>query len=374
MLCEGECKAGKKWQKRRNQRALLGLLDEYFAGMRETSVLVDPIILSCLGESEGRIAKSGEIYARLHEAALGRLGKPKMRSYVARIGYELMGGRDLQKFLPLAAAMDLLEFSYYCSDAIFDTDIYDRDREIVKDKIIVSHILTSCAFKLAKDAMDGLGLDAKRVSGISSGMYRFTRDIYEGFFIENHNGEPSRDVYERRTYAYNYWEHILGMAAIAAGGDDEEIAALSNFGKYNGMAYMVANDIADIVKDFEDIRNGRYTLPNIIFMEKANGREKESFMKMFGNKNADKDGLRKIGQMMVDLKVIDDCLLYASSLVERALPHLGTFGHSRQKVMLAVATRAVYNNRWYRDMARMYGYRRAVAPCGLELAGITGIP
>lgn len=356
--------------KREKQKAIKELLDQYFQGMKQTSELVDPIIISYFKESLGRACKDDRLYQKLYEAAMGRLGKPKMRSWISRMGYEICGGKNFEGFLPIASAMDLLEFSYYCSDVIFDTELYNN-REATEDKIIVSNILVSLVFRLISDSIKRLNLEAKQSSEILSSVYRFIRDIYEGFFIENHNIEPSKEIYERRTYAYNYWEHILRISAVAAGADKEKIEAVSNFGKYIGMAYMVTNDISDITKDFEDIRYGRYTLPNIIFLEKSNSTEKKLFEKVFRNKTADKNQLKEIGQFMVDKKIIEECQFYASELIETALPYLKIFEDSHWKRMLAVAIRAVYKNQWYRHMSELYGYQRAVKPCELELAGIT---
>ncbi len=359
----------KKKKKQEKEKAILELIDEYFTGMKETSFLVDPIILSCFSESKGRICADDTIYTKLYESTMEKIGKPRMRSYIAGLGYEICNGKNINDFLPIAAAMDLLEFSYYCSDSIFDTNIYD-DREAVEDKIIVSHILVSLVFKLVAVAIEKLNMNVKQSSEIMSTLYRFIRDIYEGFFIENHNKNPSKETYERRTYAYNYWEHILRISAIAAGADKERIEALSGFGKYIGMAYMVTNDIADIAKKFEDIRNGRYTLPNIVFLEKASDNEKELFKKVFGNKASNEDDLKKIGQIMIDKKVVDKCQIYASRLIEKALPFLKIFENSKPKIMLAIATNAVYRNQWYRTMTKMYGYKRTVEACDLGLAGI----
>lgn len=359
----------KKKKKREKEKAILELIDKYFMGMKETSFLTDPIILSCFSESNGRICADDTIYTKLYESTMEKIGKPRMRSYIARLGYEICSGKNINGFLSIAAAMDLLEFSYYCSDNIFDTNIYEN-REAVQDKIIVSHILVSLVFSLLSVAARKLSLSTEQISEIMSATSRFIRDIYEGFFIENHNSKPDREIYEKRTYAYNYWEHILRISAIATGADKERIEALSSFGKYIGMAYMVTNDIADIAKKFEDIRNGRYTLPNIIFLEKASDNEKELFKKVFGNKTSNEEDLKKIGQIMIDKKVVDECQMYASSLIEKALPYLKVFENSKPKLMLAIATNAVYRNQWYRTMTKIYGYKRTVEACDLELAGI----
>ncbi len=358
-----------KKEKRAKQKEIMELLDQYFQGMKETSELVDPIIISYFKESLGRICRDDKIYQKLYEAAMGRLGKPKMRSWISRMGYEICSGKNLEGFLPIAVAMDLLEFSYYCSDVIFDTELYNN-REATEDKIIVSNILVSIVFKLISDSIKKLDLGGEQSSEILSSTYTFIRDIYEGFFIENHNKEPSKEIYERRTYAYNYWEHILRISAMVADADKKKIEALSNFGKYIGMAYMVTNDISDITKDFEDIRYGRYTLPNIVFLEKADNSERKLFLKVFGGKTTDKKNLKKIGQIMVDKKVVEECQLYASCLVEKALPHLKIFKDSHWKRMLAIATGAVYKNQWYRSMSKIYGFQRTVIPADLKLAGI----
>lgn len=352
------------------EKAILELIGQYFDKMRETSALVDPIIISSFKSSKGRICRDDEVCNRLHEAAMERIGKSKMRSHIARMGYEICGGKNLVGFLPVAAAMDLLEFSYYCCDAIFDKNIYGN-RRLVEDKIVVSHMLSSIALGLVGDSLTKLELETAQASGILATMSRFVRDIHEGFYIENHNNGPSRELYELRTYAYNYWEHILKMAAIATGAGHSEIDALSNFGKNVGIAYMVANDIADIIKGHEDIKNGRYTLPNIVFLEKANEDEKRKFMEVFGDKNAGTEKLFEVAQLMVDKNVVDDCQLYASKFVEEALTQLRPFDDSRWKRMLAVSTMAVYKNQWYRAITKTHGYRRTIRLPDLGLAGIT---
>lgn len=350
--------------KRKEQQMMLSLIDDYFKGMKETSELVDPIIVSCLNKQNREISKDGELRQSLHETSMGRIGKPKMRSYTARLGYEICSGENLENFLPIAAAMDLLEFSYYCSDKIFDMDC---DRKIVEDKIIASHILTSEAFSLVGNSARKLNLSSEQTSEIISDTSSFIRDIYEGFFAENHNSEASREVYEQRTYAYNYWEHILKIAAKAANADREKINALSEFGKNIGMAYMVTNDISDIVKDFEDIKNGRYTLPNIFFLEKADCEEKKLFEKSFGNKSANFDDLKRIGKIMVDKEVVGECQAYAVQLAEKAIPYLRVFDESHPKKMLMAAAMPVYRNQWYRAMRDAYGYKRKISPPELVL-------
>lgn len=357
---------GKKLKRKREQR-LLSAINEYFNEMKDTSRLIDPIILSCFNKSN--ISKDEELSQKLYETAMGRIGKPKMRSYTARLGYDVCDGKNLNGLLPMAAAMDLLEFSYYCSDKIFDTDIYN-DRNFTEDKIIASQILVSDTFNLVADSAKKLDLNAEQTREIVAGTSRFIKDIYEGFFLENHNTKPSKEVYERRTYAYNYWEHILRMSATAAGADKEKIDALSNFGKYVGMAYMVTNDISDIVKDFEDIKNSRYTLPNILFLEKAADDEKLKFEKVFGNTSANVDELKEIGQNMVNKGIVNECQQYASELIKKALPFLGIFEDTHPKKMLATATMAVYRNQWYHAMKDQYGYQRTVSSPDLELAEI----
>ncbi|VVB60460.1 Short chain isoprenyl diphosphate synthase [uncultured archaeon] len=355
--------------KRKKQQIILSLINEYFSKMKEISRLVDPIIVSSFDDSQGKITNTDDLRQKLYESAMKRIGKPKMRSHIAMMGYEICEGKNPNAFLPIAAAMDLLEFSYYCSDKIFDTDIY-KNRVAVEDKIIVSHILTSSAYQLIADSVEFLDINTKQYSEVMRTVSRFIRDIYEGFFIENHNTEPSMELYERRTYAYNYWEHILKIAAIAAGANDEKRDALANFGRYVGMAYMMTNDAADIVKDFEDIKNQRYTLPNILFLEKANVEEKNLFASVFGNEIEDRNTLEKIGKIMINNGIINECQAYASELVEKALPYLSVFNDTQEKRMLAVSTRAVYNNQWYRKMNELYGFQRTVTPCDLELAGI----
>lgn len=342
-----------------------GILKQYFEGMRETSVLTNPMIVSAVNRTRGEIATEDcDLFSRLlGDDSLGerhfgkRLKSNRQRSYFCRLAYEISEGVNLAGFLPIAAAMDVIDGGcYYSLDDILDNDVV-VNTPVIKDKIVFSHIYQTIASQLVCDGIRCLDLPVYSATEILENWIKFMRWTLEGFYIEQHNTKPDKNFYERRTRAYGAWEFVFKVAGLAAKSDKYE--NLREAGRNLGMAFMITNDTLDIAKDFADIRDGYYTLPIMVFMERADEEQKRVFNRCFGNPNADKGDLFEIGQSMVRLGVVDYCLdAHVSPHVSAFFDGLDRFADCTSKTMLMCGTSMLYGNYLYKILRERYSYER----------------
>lgn len=340
------------------ERRIWHLTNQYFGYMKETSEFVDPIIKNAITESFGDIVKDNELYQKIFQAFKGKIGKPKLRSNAFRLGYEICGGEDWKRIASSAAAMDVIDASFYSADDIFDQEV--NDKKIIQDKYIVSHITESIASKLLFNGVSNLNLKSEDIIRIQQIWNKFIRDIYEGFYIDLNENKQSLGFYNRRIYAYNYWENYMKISAIMASADENKIYHISEAGKNIGMSYMMANDIMDLGKDYEDIKNGRWTLPNQFAFENLKEDDLDQFRMVFGNKNATLEQLSLVAQKMVNMGIVEKCQKYFSPCCERVLEHLEAFEESSQKRMLQYTICAPFRNRCYRELSNRFGHIKKV--------------
>jgi len=347
------------------KKKLEKILDKYLSEMKETSVLANPLIISAINDTKGEIAlKNCDIYDRLlggYEFAKNRcfgerLKKNRQRSYHTKLAYEVAGGKNPGKFLPIAAAMDIIDSGcYYSADDIIDFDVKTLDA--IRDKLVFSHIYRSAATKLVLDGMENLDLPSSLIKTIWKDWNKFIRWTFEGFYIEYHKPQKDTQIYANRLRAYGFWEFSFKIASLAAKNIDKS-EVLSEAGKYLGMAYMMTDDILDIGKRFSDIKNGIYTLPIMEFIERADKKERALLDKCFGNLEAKEEDLFEIGKIMVNKDIINNCLEKGvSDLVYKFFNCLKGFSNPR-KIMLMYTTHVLYKNKIYKVLREKYGYKR----------------
>lgn len=104
------------------------------------------------------------------------------------------------------------------------------------------------------------------------------------------------------------------LGAYLANGSKEDIKALSNYGKYLGIAFQIQDDLLDITADkFEfgkriggDLMEGKKTFLFIKAFEKAKGKDKSDLVKVIENKGIKENQIEYYKNIYQKLGVIDD--------------------------------------------------------------------
>jgi geranylgeranyl diphosphate synthase type II len=104
------------------------------------------------------------------------------------------------------------------------------------------------------------------------------------------------------------------LGGYLANGNSKDISALSNFGKYLGIAFQIQDDLLDITADKAefgkkiggDLIEGKKTFLFIKALEKAKGSEKKELEKIIKNKGVRPNQIEKYKALFESLGVLED--------------------------------------------------------------------
>ena len=339
--------------------------NKYFNRMRENSSSIDGIVLSAIQELDNDKIIGKDIFGLTKMGIARRIGKPKLWSHIGKIGYEICGGKNNNNFLYIGAAYDLLMASYYGPDDIFDViELKEENRPEIEDNVIMGHIFEGIATKLLFRGLKNMHIKKNAIFDIQQAWENYIKNVYEGYYLENHNSSislqkiPSEEQIFKRIYAWNNWEHYLRISGLIAGANKDMLAHLTDFGKNAGMAYMITDDIIDLGKKREDMKCGRYTLPNVYAIQNTNESQKEIFSKGFGNRNATQEELLNAAKIVIHSGAIEHCQGYVIDLLNKAVFYMNIFPKSENKDMLKYGAFGVtYINKYYKNIENLFGYK-----------------
>ena len=110
------------------------------------------------------------------------------------------------------------------------------------------------------------------------------------------------------------FEVSCAMGAICAKRKQKDVKNLSSFGKNLGIVFQITDDLIGIIGDSKitkkpvgnDIREGKKTLPIILAIKKAKGKNKKIILHVFGNSKASKQQIRLAVNVIRSLGVEDE--------------------------------------------------------------------
>ncbi len=117
------------------------------------------------------------------------------------------------------------------------------------------------------------------------------------------------------------------LGAYLVNGSKQDIKALSDYGKYLGIAFQIQDDLLDITADKVDfgkriggdLIEGKKTFLFIEALEKAKGKDKEDLLKVIANKGIRSNQIEKYKQLYEKLGVIEDAKAAIRNYTYKAL-------------------------------------------------------
>jgi len=257
----------------------------------------------------------------LYDAArhLPLAGGKRLRPCLSMLSCEAVGG-DIQNVMPLAVSLELIHNFTLVHDDIMDKSYLRRNLPSVHVKygepaaIIAGDLLFAKAFEVMHDIFD----DPSVFKQLNFGLINCVREICEGQQLDM-EFEKKQDVSEkeyiemiRRKTAVLFKFSAEG-GAILGGGIKEEIKALDEYGESIGLAFQIRDDYLDMSSDEgtlgkdigNDIRNGKKTLIAVRSISYATGDDKKLLDKIFGNKGASEQEVKRVYNLFKDMKSIE---------------------------------------------------------------------
>jgi geranylgeranyl diphosphate synthase type II len=266
------------------------------------------------------LALKGRNPASLYQPAsyiLESSGK-RLRPLLVLLSAKAVGG-DFKKFYNAAVSVEMLHNFTLVHDDIMDNADLRRGNLTLHKKynlntaILTGDILAAVAYEfLLKDCKENA---KKALDSFTKGLV----EVCEGQSLDT-EFETRKNVslpeyikmIEKKTAALARMCCELG--AYLADGSKEDIKALSDYGKYLGIAFQIQDDLLDIIADkFEfgkriggDLREGKKTFLFIEALEKAKGKDKDDLLKVVANKGIKENQIGYYKKLFEKLGVIED--------------------------------------------------------------------
>jgi geranylgeranyl diphosphate synthase type I len=233
-----------------------------------------------------------------------KAGGKKLRPALVVLSSESVGGRS-KDALKTAASMELIHTFSLIHDDIMDKDEMRRGKPSVHTiwgepmAILAGDTLFSKAFETVLET-DTTNIDPKRVVDALKIVVDSCIKICEGQALDiGFEGKLDVNEEEYMNMIYKKTAALIAAAtkagAILGGGTDEQIEALSEYGRLIGLAFQIQDDYLDVVSDEEDIGKpvgsdiveGKMTLMVVHSLANASKVDKERLISILEANNED---------------------------------------------------------------------------------------
>ena len=269
---------------------------------------------------------------KLYDAA-GHLivnGGKRLRPYMVIRSCQILGGKSSTAMIA-ASAVEMVHNFTLVHDDIMDNDEMRHGVPTVHKKfgmpiaILAGDVLFSKAFQIISESK----LSPKATTHLISRLAKACVDVCEGQLLDIKMADEKRIPTEKeyitmigkKTAAL--FDVSCAMGAISATNKPKDISNLSTFGKNLGIAFQITDDLIGVMGDPKvtkkpvgnDLREGKKSLPILMAIKLAKGKDKKIILKAFGNSKISKKDLSKsvevIRSLGIEEKVRNQALKYA---------------------------------------------------------------
>jgi len=349
----------------------------YFKYMNETTSRTEKFILRELDKLK-KLNK--EDYSLVAENLLKRIKtkRPKIRPGLVRLGYEICGGKNWKKIVPICAAIEILNVSTYTINKIFDEKGGGWDKKRINNNIIagikqreLAHYILHWATKL---------VSPKKFVDINK-LFIKTNDItYSGQVIDLNDLNLRNKIpdfkefmkkYTKRCHYFggNFYRNALVIGGLLANGTQVQLDALWKSGYFLGTGIQMVNDIGDFVPEdqkpyeeafkyyqdqFGDLRSGKLTLPIYLLIKNSSKEEKEFILSQVGKTKTTKNEGYKLAILLFKTDTFRGCKKITKKYIKDMKDQLILFENSKIKNLLSATPSIIKSSIYWKKLREIY--------------------
>ena len=290
---------------------------------------------------------------KLYDAA-GHLivhGGKRLRPYMVSKSCQILGGK-VSNAIPAASAIEMVHNFTLVHDDIMDNDEIRHGVSTVHKKfgmavaILAGDVLFSKAFQIISESK----LSANATTKLVSRLAKACVDVCEGQLLDvkmaNEKKIPTQSEYItmicKKTAAL--FDVSCAMGAICATNKSNDISNLSSFGRNLGIAFQITDDLMGVMGDPKvtkkpvgnDLREGKKSLPILMAIKSAKGKNKKIILKAFGNSKATKKDLNKAVEVIRSLGIEENVRKQALKYAEKAEKSLSKYSDASKTDLIAL--------------------------------------
>ena len=276
-------------------------------------------------------------------------GGKRLRPYMVIKSCQILGGKT-SKAMPAASAVEMVHNFTLVHDDIMDNDEMRHGVPTVHKKfgmpvaILAGDVLFSKAFQIISNSK----LSGNAMTQLISRLATACVEVCEGQIMDIKMAEgkkiPSQSEYikmiGKKTAAL--FDVSCAMGAICATNKTTDVANLSSFGNNLGIAFQITDDLIGVMGDPKvtkkpvgnDLREGKKSLPILMAIKSAKGKNKTMILKAFGNQKASKSDVKKAVDVIRALGIEENVRSQALKYAERAEKSLSKYSGTSKKELV----------------------------------------
>jgi len=276
-------------------------------------------------------------------------GGKRLRPFMVIKSCQILGGKT-NNAMPAASAVEMVHNFTLVHDDIMDNDEMRHGVPTVHKKfgmsvaILAGDVLFSKAYQIISNSK----LSPSATNQITSRLAKACVDVCEGQLFDIKMAEekriPTQSEYikmiGKKTAAL--FDVSCAMGAICATNKSQDISNLSSFGKNLGIAFQITDDLIGVMGDPKitkkpvgnDLREGKKSLPILMAINSAKGKNKKIILKAFGNSKASKNDLSNAVEVIRSLGIEENVRNQALKYAEHAEKSLAKYSGQAKKELI----------------------------------------
>ena len=279
-------------------------------------------------------------------------GGKRLRPYLVLKSCQVLGGKQSDA-IAAASSVEMIHNLTLVHDDIMDNDEMRHGVPTTHKKfdiplaILAGDVLYSKAYHTISSKSK---LSTNYTTQLISKLSKTCIEICEGQvddikFAENKRiptGKEYIKMIEKKTAVL--FEVSCAMGAICAKRKEKDVKNLSSFGRNLGIVFQITDDLIGIIGDSKitkkpvgnDIREGKKSLPIILAIKKAKGKDKKIITRVFGNSKASKQQIKLAVNVIRSLGVEDEVRSMTLKYAQLAEKSLRTYTGPAKKEIISL--------------------------------------
>lgn len=347
--------------------------ENYFKKMRETSDVVNPLILESVEPLKETNKELFDFILNI-PAFKKRLEKrEKLRPFLLRLAYELVGGKNWEKIAYACASVELLNIATYIDNAVLDNKNDVKESEKINYIIsarIVRNIAEETIGKVNKKHSEKLIQLLREIDkGIYISQYKDINQLKKGKEFESFEDFLKNYLERCDGFAGRFMENVCKIGAILAKGIEEQINDIGEIGRNIGIMVQIINDFGDFVPpklkafdyekvyqdQFSDFKQGKLTVPIYYLLEFGKDVEKNKINKFLGKKKIKPEELRGITKILVDSGALEYSKELAIKHATKSKVFLKNFKKSEARDQIKILSEMSRTNKYFANIKERFG-------------------
>jgi len=279
-------------------------------------------------------------------------GGKRLRPYLVLKSCQVLGGRQSDA-IAAASSVEMIHNFTLVHDDIMDNDEMRHGVPTTHNKfdmplaILAGDVLYSKAYHtISSKSKLSSNYTTHLVTKLSKACIEICEGQVDDVKLAENKRIPTEREYikmiEKKTAVL--FEVSCAMGAICAKKKPRDVKNLSSFGRNLGIAFQITDDLIGIMGDSKltkkpvgnDIREGKKSLPILLAIRKARGKDKQKILKVFGKSNATKKEIQSTVNIIHSLGIEDVVRRKALQYANKATKALDTYSGNHKKEMVSL--------------------------------------